>query len=79
LIELGDDILAASFTCRGVLVFLVHDKKAGLYRLATRWNWLADYDCYLEACGHFEKLKVLVWDATVPTHLLKLESSRAPC
>lgn len=58
MIDPGREFIRASFTKAGTRIFLVHDHHRHVFRLATRWEWLAELECHDTAHQAFDALKV---------------------
>ena len=72
------ETLRSSITTDGQRVFLFFDETRGLYRLATRWSWLASFDSVWDGCDAFEALEMMEGDLRQAARAIKREISRVP-
>lgn len=59
-------------------MFLIYDGQARVFRVATRWCWLASFDCIWSACDAFEALELMEGDERDAARILKAEIKRVP-
>lgn len=72
------ETLRSGFTIDGQRVFLEFDGAKGIYRLATRWAWLASFDNVWDACDAFEALEMMEGDLRAIAKTTKAEIIRVP-
>lgn len=70
------ETLRSSWTLDGQRIFLIFS--AGLYRVATRWVWLASFKQLAEAAVAFEALEMLEGDPRALMSHIKTEIRRRP-
>ena len=75
---MGTETLRSSFTTAGQRVFLEFDSESKVYRIATRWVWLASFDNVLDACDAFEAIEMMEGDLRQIAKLAKSEINRVP-
>ncbi len=72
------ETIRSGFTPDGQRVFLFFDTQRNLYRLATRWAWLASFDNVWDACDSFEAVELMEGDLRRVAKTAKLEIIRVP-
>lgn len=73
-----DEILRSGFTLDGDRIFVIHDPARSVYRLATRWRWLAKFSSVYDACDAFEALELIEGDEVAAAKQLVREIARVP-
>lgn len=76
--EVNQEILRSSFTCDGIRIFMTFDAEAKVYRVATRWVWLAAFDSVWDACDAFEAMELMGGADRHLASLIKQEIKRVP-
>lgn len=76
--ETNQEILRSSFTCAGTRIFMIFDAETKVYRVATRWAWLAAFDSVWDACDAFEAMELMDGADRRLADLIKLEIKRVP-
>lgn len=72
------ETIRSSFTPDGQRVFLLFDVERGIYRIATRWSWLTQFDNIWDACDAFEAVELMEGDLRKVAKLAKSEIARVP-
>lgn len=73
------ETLRTSFMQDGNKIELVFDASRDLYRVGTRWIWLASFDSVYDACDAFEALEMVDAPATAELgKLIRTEIKRVP-
>jgi len=70
------EILRSGFTVDGQRVFLECDGK--VFRIGTRWVWLAKFGSIWDACDAFEAIEMMDGNLDAIARLLKMEIARVP-
>jgi hypothetical protein len=74
----NESIIRSSFALDGTRIFLIHDDSKSVFRIATRWSWLATFQTVWDGCDAFEALELLEGDLRSISRLLRTEINRVP-
>lgn len=78
--KLNEEVLRSSFAMNGSRIFLVFDQEKGLYKLGSRWHWLATFNSIWDGCDAFEALELVeaTGDPRVIAKVIRREIRRVP-